>query len=153
MQALFAAFGLNVSLLIAQTVNFAILLVALTYFLYKPINKVLTDRQQKVAQGVEDAERAAEKLAQADGIASEKVTHAETEAEGIVVSAREAANDERARIMREAESRAANVAADAESRAQETAAKSLRESEKEVARLAVLAAEKILRQGKHEKVA
>ena len=144
MQALFAAFGLNGSLILAQAVNFGIVLIALTYFLYKPINKVLATRQQKIAQGVEDAERAAEKLAKADGIAAEKVSGAETEAEGIVVSAREAATTEKARIMKEAEARAANVAADAEARAQEASAKMLRESEKEIARLSVLAAEKIM---------
>jgi F-type H+-transporting ATPase subunit b len=144
MQALFAAFGLNGSLILAQAVNFGILLIALTYFLYKPINKVLATRQAKIAQGVQDAERAAEKLASADSVASEKVSHAENEAEGIVLSARETASAEKARILKEAEARAANVAADAEVRAQEASAKMLRESEKEVARLAVLAAEKIM---------
>jgi F-type H+-transporting ATPase subunit b len=145
MQALFAAFGLNGSLILAQAVNFGIVLIALTYFLYKPVLKVLSDRQKKVAQGVEDAERAAEKLAQADSVASQKVSTAETEAEGIVLSARETATTERARILKEAEERAAGVAADADARAHEASAKMLRESEKEIARLAVLAAEKILR--------
>ncbi len=145
MQALFDAFGLNLPLLLAQIVNFGIVLVALTYFLYKPINKVLTERQQKIAQGVEDAERAAKKLATADSVAASKVHEAEEEAEGIVVSAREEATSQKSRIVKEAEARAAQVAADAEARAKETAAKALRDSEKEVARLAVLAAEKILR--------
>jgi F-type H+-transporting ATPase subunit b len=146
MQALFDAFGLNGSLLLAQMVNFAIVLVALTYFLYKPVTKLLSERQQKIAQGVQDAERAAEKLASADDVAAEKVSSAETEADGIVLTARGAAKDERARILKEAETRATQVAADAEARAHETAAKFRRESEKDVARLAVLAAEKILRE-------
>ena len=147
MQALFAAFGLNGSLILAQAVNFGIVLIALTYFLYKPINKVLDARQKKVAKGIEDANNAAEKLATADGIASAKLTTAETEAEGIMLSARDAAKSEKNRILKEAEDRAAHVAADADARAKEASAKMLRESEKEVARLAVLAAEKILRQG------
>jgi F-type H+-transporting ATPase subunit b len=146
MQALFGAFGLNVSLLIAQAVNFAVLMVALWYFLYKPINKVLEERRKKVAQGVEDANRAAEKLASADEEASHKVRGAETEAEGIVASARDAATTERTRIVHEAEARAAALQADAEARAKESAARALRESEKEVARLAILAAEKVLRE-------
>jgi F-type H+-transporting ATPase subunit b len=144
MQALFEAFGLNGSLILAQAVNFAVVLIALTYFLYKPINKVLEVRQKKVAQGIEDAERAAEKLAQADTVASEKVSTAEAEAEGIMTSVREAAGAERARILKEAELRASSVAADAQARAQEATEKMFRESEKEVARLAILAAEKIL---------
>lgn len=146
MSGLLDAFGINGSLLIAQIVNFGILLVALTYFLYKPIMKVIDARQKKVAQGVEDAERAAEKLAGADSAASALVSTAETEAEGIVAGARETAGTEKARIVKEAEARAAAIAADADARAKETAAKVMRDSEKEVARLAVLAAEKVLRQ-------
>ncbi len=146
MQALFAAFGLNGSLILAQAVNFGVVLIALTYFLYKPITKVLEARQQKVAKGIEDANLAAEKLATADGIASEKLTVAETEAEGIVVSARETASAEKARIIKEAEARAVLVASDADARAKEATAKMQRESEKDIARIAILAAEKILRQ-------
>ncbi|MDR3546987.1 MAG: F0F1 ATP synthase subunit B [Candidatus Pacebacteria bacterium] len=145
MQALFDAFGLNIGLLAAQVVNFVVLMVALWYFLYKPVMNMLAARQQKIAQGVEDAQRAAEKLAGADAEASEVVSKAEVEADGIVAGARETATAEKTRIVKEAEARAVAVAADAEARAKETAAKALRESEKEVARLAVLAAEKVIR--------
>jgi hypothetical protein len=48
--------------------------------------------------------------------------------------------------MRDAEARAAQVAADAEARAKESAAKALRDSEQEIARLAVLAAAKAMQQ-------
>ena len=146
MQALLSAFGISGSLLLAQAVNFGILLVVLWYFLYKPVMKVLAERQQKVAQGVMDAERAAEKLKGADAEAAVVVSKAEGDAEGIVTGARETANAEKARIVKEADARAAAIAADADARAKETAAKSLRESEKEVARLAVLAAEKVIRE-------
>ncbi len=145
MAQLFAAFGLNIWLLLAQAANFAVLLVALWYFLYKPVIKMLDARQKKVAQGVQDAELAAEKLATADSKTAEMLSTAENEADGIVMSARETANAEKARIVKEAEVRAAALAADADARAKEAAAKSLRESEKEIARLAVLAAEKVLR--------
>ena len=149
MSALFGAFGINGSLLLAQAVNFGILLIALTYLLYKPVMKMLDARQQKVAQGVIDAERAAEKLATADTEAATVVSTAETEAESIVAGARETAGTEKTRILKEAETRAAAVAADADARAKETAAKVLRDSEKEVARLAILAAEKVLRKSEH----
>jgi F-type H+-transporting ATPase subunit b len=145
MGQLFAAFGIQFPLLIAQTVNFAVLMVALWYLLYKPVMKVIEARKQKVAQGVLDAEAAAEKLSSADAEASTTVQQAEKEAEGIVASAREEAGSEKSRIVKEADARAAAIAADADARAKETAAKALRESEKEIARLAVLAAEKAMR--------
>ncbi len=146
MESLFAAFGIDWKLLLAQAVNFGILFVALTYLLYKPVMKTLDERRRVVAKGVEDAKLAEEKLASADHEAAEVLHTAETEAETIVGTARETATSERTRIVRDAEARAASIEKDAEARAKEDAARTLRESEKEIARLAVLAAEKVVRE-------
>lgn len=148
MEQLFEAFGIDGKLLLAQLINFGVLFVALTWLLYKPVMKTLDERRAKIAQGVEDAESASQKLAAADEDASKVLHGAETEAEGIIAGARELAGTEKSRIVKEAEARAAQVAADADARAAETAAKALRDSEKEVARLAILAAEKVLRESK-----
>lgn len=145
MDQLFSAFGIDWKLLTAQAVNFGVLFVALTYLLYKPVMKTLDERRIKVAKGVEDAEAAQVMLKEADEEASVKLKGAESEAEGIVASAREAAGTEKAKIVKDAETRAAAISADAEARAQEAAAKTIRESEKEIARLAMLAAEKAMR--------
>jgi F-type H+-transporting ATPase subunit b len=146
MSQLFSAFGVDTNLLIAQAVNFGIVLVALWYFLYKPVLKVIKERQEVVAQGVRDAERAGEKLASADSEAQSRVQKADVEADSIVSLARESANMEKARLLRDAEARAVAVTNDAEARAAEAAAKAKRESEKDIARVALLAAEKILKE-------
>ncbi|MDD2657633.1 MAG: ATP synthase F0 subunit B [Candidatus Pacebacteria bacterium] len=145
MSQLLSAFGIDWHLLLAQAVNFGIVLIALWYFLYKPVLAMLAKRQELVAKGVEDAGRASEMLAGADSEANSRITAAEGEAEGIVAAARETATAEKTRLLQEAEERAAAVARDAEARAAETAAKAKRESEREVARLAILAVEKILK--------
>lgn len=145
MDQLFAAFGIDWKLLIAQAVNFGVLLVALWLLLYKPVMQVLDERAKKIAQGVEDAERASQKLAGADEAAAQIVAKADAEAVSALAAAREAAGTERARLVKEAEARAAAIEAEADAKAKETAAKTLRESEKEIARLAVLAAEKAMR--------
>lgn len=146
MDALFGAFGLDGKLLLVQVVNFGILIVALYFFLYKPVLKMLEDRRQLVAKGVEDAQRAQEKLVGADTEAASIVTNADTEAAKLLALARDAGNNERVRLVKEAEARAAAIASDADARAKEASAKMLRESEKEIARLAVLAAEKIMQE-------
>lgn len=144
MDALLNAFGINGKLLLAQGINFAVLITALYFLLYKPVLKVLEERRQLVAKGVEDAEKATEKLKGADAAAANAVAKADAEAAELLASAREAAGSEKARLVKDAEARAAAIAADAEARAKEASAKMLRESEKEIARLAVLAAAKAL---------
>lgn len=145
MEQLLSAFGINGKLLLAQLINFGVLFVGLSYLLYKPVMKVLDERTKKIELGVHAAEEAMQKASRADEEASTVVKGAETEAEEIVSGARETALAERTRIIKEAEARASSVEKDAEARAAEDSARMLRESEKEIARLSILAAEKVLR--------
>lgn len=144
MQQLLSAFGIDWRLLIAQMVNFAVVLVVLWYFLYTPVLRTLENRRKVIAQGVEDAANAAEKLAGADEEAAQRVKSADAEAEQLLSVARESAGAEKTRLLKEAETRAAAVTKDAELRATEMAARAHRENEKDIARLAILAAEKVL---------
>ncbi len=144
MQDLFAAFGIDWHLLIAQAVNFAIVLVALVYFLYKPVMNTLEKRREVIAKGVEDARSAEEKLGRADGEATAKVAVADAKADEILKAARAEAGSERSKMLSDAEVRATQIGKDAEARAAEAHERAKRESEKEIARLAILAAEKVL---------
>ncbi len=146
MQQLFSAFGVSWGLLIAQAVNFGIVLIALWYFLYKPVLAMLAKRQELVARGVAEAEEIKELFERADGEAERRLKAADTEAEKLVASARIVAGSERTRLMKEAEDRAASIVKDAEARATEALSQARRESEHDIARLAVLAAEKLIRE-------
>lgn len=145
MGSLLHAFGIETHLLIAQLVNFAVLFAVLWYILYRPVMKTLDERRMIVAKGVEDAQEASAALEGATEKAGEIARAAETDAEGIVSRAREEAGTERDRLMKEAQLRAEGIEKDAQARAQETADRALRESEKDIARLAILAAEKAMR--------
>jgi F-type H+-transporting ATPase subunit b len=145
MESLFSAFGIELPLLIAQLVNFAVLFVVLWYVLYRPVMKTLDERRVIVAKGVEDAQEASAALAGATKKAHSITRSAETDAEGIVARAKEEAGTERDRLLTEAHVRAEGIEKDAEARAQESHDRALRESEKDIARLAILAAEKAMR--------
>jgi F-type H+-transporting ATPase subunit b len=144
MEALIETFGIDWRLLGLQTLNFVVLALALTWLLYKPVMKAVSERERVLRKGVEDAEEAAQKLSEADEEASKRVGKADQEAEAIVKSARTQANAEKSALMKEAEGRAVQIEKDAEARAAEEAARGKRESEKEIARVALLAAEKIM---------
>lgn len=55
-------FGINPLLLLAQVVNFALLLFILKRFLYKPILKVLEERKKKIADSLKNAEEIEKRL-------------------------------------------------------------------------------------------
>jgi F-type H+-transporting ATPase subunit b len=145
MGPLLDAFGIDLSQLLAQLVNFGVLLAALTYFLYKPVMKTLDERRALIAKGVEDAEAAASAAAVASEQAHQTVSAAETEAGQVLTRARAEAQAEKARLEAEAQQRADGIVRDGEARARDAHERTVRESEKEIARLALLAAEKALR--------
>lgn len=146
MEALISAFGLNWKLLIIQAVNFGVLLAGLTYFLYTPVMNLIDERRKMVAEGVRHAQEADRVLADSKQQGEQMVGAAAREAEGLIAHARSRADEKGGEIVREAEAKAHAIMVDAAALAEESKRQALIESEKEITRAAMLAAEKILRE-------
>lgn len=139
------AFGVNWKLLLIQGVNFSVLLLVLYKFLYKPLFAMLEKRQGIIAKGLADADTA-----------SKEKERINSETEGILRSAREDGGkivdtlhkrgvEEERKLVRDAIEKSNALLSAAKLKANEEREHILRESEKEIARMAILAAEKILR--------
>jgi F-type H+-transporting ATPase subunit b len=146
MDQIIHAFGIDARLIIIQIVNFGILMVVLGYFLYKPILKLLREREEKIAQGLLDAEAAAQAKTEAGSEKQAIVAAAHGEAEAISARAREAATKQAEGIVSEAGVKAAAVVAEAEAKREFIKEQARKESEREIAELAVLATEKLMRE-------
>lgn len=144
MEAILHVFGIDWKLLLIQSINFGVLLAALTYFLYTPIMRMLEERRTKVAQGVADAEAAAHKLAHIESSRSEILSKAGKEADEVVAVARAAATQKEKEMLAKGEAATALMLKEAEVQAQELKAHALRESKEEVAKLIVLGIEKAM---------
>lgn len=79
-----ALFGLNAKLFIAQLLNFAVVLLVLWKWAYKPLVKLLEDRSQKIEKGLADARAAAERLADAGKEREKVIAHARAQAQKIL---------------------------------------------------------------------
>lgn len=146
MDQLLSTFGINWKLLLAQSINFGLLLVILWHFLYKPLLRIIAERQSKIAEGVRTAEEAELKLSEAKAKGEEIVGGAAREAESLLSSARVHAEEKGQEIVHAAEARAAASLKDAQMKADEAKRQALEASRQEIARAAMLAAEKILRE-------
>ncbi len=139
------AFGIEWKLLAIQFINFGIALFVLHRYAYKPIMEMLEKRSKEIKEGVEAAEaakRAEEEIkGERDGI----IRSAREEGGRIVESLRKEGIEEERRLLREAQEKSTALLSDSKRLAEEEKAHILRESEKEVAKMAILAAEKILR--------
>ena len=144
MESLISSFGLDWKLLIAQAVNFALLLAVLSYFLYKPLVRLIDERREKIAEGVEKAAAADRKLEEALEEGKRMVGDAAKEAEGVVAAARARAEEKGTEIVAGANAKATTILSDATLRAEEAKRQAIAESERDIARAAMLAAEKLL---------
>lgn len=96
------ALGLNLPQLIAQIVNFFLLLGILRLTLYKPILGMLDQRKQRIAEGLNAAELARAEAAQAQANIQEQLDAARREGQGMVANAQNIAT----RIQAEAREQA-----------------------------------------------
>ena len=144
MSELFETFGVNWKLLFIQAVNFGLLLLLLWYFLYRPVLRMIDERREKIAEGVLNAEAAKKELDEAEGKVSAIVSSASREAENIVAKARERADEKGIELVKSAETRSVALFAEVKARAEEERRQVLKSAEADIARAAVLAAEKIL---------
>jgi F-type H+-transporting ATPase subunit b len=111
MLELLRQFGVDWKLLLAQIVNFAILLAVLRIFAYKPILKVLRDRQQKIRDGLLASEESERKLAETEESQKAILLKAEQNGFALVEEARKAAGEEEARLLDAAHHKAEQVIA------------------------------------------
>ncbi|MHB8652042.1 MAG: F0F1 ATP synthase subunit B [Minisyncoccota bacterium] len=144
MQEIAATFGIKWQLLMFQALNFAVVLWILQRFLYRPLLKIISERETHVKKGIKDAERAARELHGAQEERRRILSEASREAEAVLARAQEAAEDERATAVKQAEAESAALLMRAEVRAREQATQTILESREEIARMAVLAAERVL---------
>jgi len=141
-----AVFGLDWKILLIQMFNFGVVLLLLRRFLYRPLVNMLDERNAKLKRGLEDAALAARER---EAIAVERtgiVSAARAEGNTIVEGVRKDALERERLLLREAEEKSVAILTEAKAHAEEERAHILRESEREVAQMAVLAAEKILRE-------
>jgi F-type H+-transporting ATPase subunit b len=138
-------FGIHWKLLAAQAINFAIAMFVLYRFVYKPVFAMLEKRQEVIKRGLSDAEEAAKKKEAVEKEKGEILASARQEGGKIVEELRRQAVESEREVLRAAQEKSRGILGDAELRAKEEREHMLRESEKDVAKMAVLAAEKILR--------
>lgn len=87
--------GFDWQVALANLVNFAIVFVVLNFLVFKPLKKVITERQSKIQQGLDDAEKAKSALVEASAQKEELMRDAYKESQDIVGGAK----DERNKII------------------------------------------------------
>src|SRR5688572_2463175 len=129
--------GISWPKLIAQTVNFGIILFILWKFAYRPVLKMLEDRRQRVAEAMANAERAKADLARAEGARQEILNQANAQATKLIEEARAAAARVQEQETQKAIAAAKEIVEKARQAMEAEHARMLAELRREVGRLVV----------------
>ena len=138
--------GLNVPLLVAQLINFFIVLLALRLFLYKPVLAMLDKRAQRVREGLDAAEQSKEQAAEAETEVAKQIAEARRQGQAMTAQAQETANRIQEEAREQARREAEALLERARSEIQLERDQAIAELRQEFAGLTVLAAERVIGQ-------
>jgi F-type H+-transporting ATPase subunit b len=139
-----ARLGVDWRLLVAQLVNFGIVLFVMAKWVYKPLLKVMDERAAKIEQGLKDAAAAAVAKATADSEKDVVVTEARQRARAIVEEAEALALSLREEQVKKAKTEVESIVAKGKEQLTADRAASLAAAKAELADLVVAAASKVI---------
>jgi len=143
---------IDLNLAIAAIVNFVILAVALRFFLYKPVTKMLDSRKEEITTSLEAAAAAREEVAQTQDIIRADLAKARQEAENIILTAEKSGTELKEQIVTAAEAEASSLVERAKEEIASQRDDAIAELRKELAVMAVAAAAKIIHAEMDEKL-
>ena len=150
------AIGINLQLLVAFLINFLILFGLLTAVLYKPVLKMLDERQAKIKESLDQAEKIKEQTARSEEQVKSAIEAARKEGQSIIAQASGIAEKIKEEAKDGARKEAEAIITKAKDDIKLERDKSIAELRKEFANLTVLAAEKVIKETldtqKHKKL-
>jgi F-type H+-transporting ATPase subunit b len=130
-------FGFNLWLFLSQVISFTIVALALRRFAYKPILAVLEQRRQKIAEGLLNAEKIKQQLADAEKRYQEILSNANAAAQKMIDEARESASHVAERKQQEAVAMAEQIVAKAHEATEIERERTMTQLKRELGRLVV----------------
>lgn len=139
-----AKLGIDWKLLIAQAVNFLVLLWILKRYAYQPILRALEARTKKIEQGLADAALSQEKLASTVEEEKRIMVAAREEARDILARAEASARNRDTKMLAETKAKIDRMIVDADTHLAEEKMRLIREEKAELGELIIMATGRVL---------
>ena len=144
MPEIFTKLGLDYKLIIAQAVNFVLLLVILQRLAYKPVLKMLNDRTKKIDRSLKQARKIEEELKNTEETKIAEIKKAREKAGEIIKEAYETSEQKSKEAIERTRTKTQEIVEEAKLEIKSDKEKSVKETKKEIAEISVLIAKKII---------
>jgi F-type H+-transporting ATPase subunit b len=136
--------GINLGFFIFQLLNFGILFFLLARFVWPRVMKMLDERAQRIARGLEDARAAEEARENAEREHDKLLAQARAEGQRIIEEARQRGDEQLKQMRREATAEAEELRAQSRTQAEEERNRILADTREQIVSLAMAAAERLI---------
>lgn len=143
MDDLIKTFHIDWKLLIAQGVNFAIVLAVLAIFALKPLVKLMKEREEKIANGIKNAEEMEEKLKEIEKLKQSEIKKGRIDGQALIHKAEKDAEDVRQEKLQKTITEIEKMAKDARGRIREERDEMIKEAKDELGALIAKALNKV----------
>jgi len=140
-------FGINWKLMLAQIINFAIVVAVLWWFALKPLTKTMKERSSEIEKGLSDAQKSAERLDEVEKIVNDKIKESKFDADVILNEARKQAEVNRQVDLEKTKKEVDVLFNKAKEQIENEKTLMVKEVKTEVGEMIVMALEKILSAG------
>lgn len=144
--------GINGPFLLAQIINFIILYVLLSRFVFPPLRRMLDERKQRIAEGLAAADVARQEAEEERQRLMRQIEAERAEAQKRIADASAQAERVKADILAEARREAEEIKTRAVAEAEAEKQRVLSEAQKQIAELALLATERVVQHGIDEQL-
>jgi F-type H+-transporting ATPase subunit b len=141
---MFESLGIDLVSLLWQIVAFGGLILLLNLLLFRPLRKTLDARAQRIQESIEEAERVKQQAVQADEEFKKRMEEAQRQGALLIDQGREQGRQEREKLLEEAQAKTQQFLQDARVQLDLERRDAARETRRQVAGLAVLAAGRLV---------
>jgi len=138
--------GINLPLLIAQLINFGLVVLILSRLLYRPVLNALNARTARIQESIENAEQVKQQLSRAQQDYEAQIARARQEAAQILAQANERAQVQAREVIANAQAEAERIRAEANAQAQQEREQLLRGLQGQLATLVTQTASTVIGQ-------
>ena len=145
MESIISTFHIDWKIIIAQAVNFGIVFAILYIFALKPLGKLMKERGEKIAKGIDDAKVNAEILERTRAESEKMLREAKAEVGKIFELGKKEVRAERATMIENAKTEAGAILENGRKALEAQKIKTIEEAKKDIVSIAMLAAEKLMK--------
>lgn len=144
MDSFINTFHIDWKTIIAQVINFAVILFVLHFLALKPLRKIMKERSEKITGGLNDAKKNKELLEQTQKEYDDILSKARTEAHTIFQDGKKEALEKKKLMIEDASAEVESMIASGKKTLEAEKEKMINEAKAEIVSLVVKATEKIL---------